>query len=332
MTVASHKKTCFVYWDPHPAHRAWAESVRAQSYSFVPRNSLFLKSHGLLLHLFAFLKALVFLPRADVYLLESPMMITAVLSRVLFFPQRKVLAINSDPFLWVLPRYSWPVRAAFSLLIKRINGYLSTSAMMDSFADTTGKPHTIVALPLNPSYLNVQADMNSINGCFIGPHLNTKKGVDILIDVFSALPHQEQRKLFLIGNVHEPVVQKKLNGKPNIIVTGRVPRPEDYLKQCGLYLNLARFEPAGINILEAMAAGIPPIVSRMCGFASLVEKVSPKLVVPLNKERIVKTILWLERSGKKSRLGQRAKRLVRPFTPQHSVRDFQKKFAQLLLT
>ncbi len=320
MSIASHKKTCFVYWDPHPAHRAWAESVNAQLYSFVPGNSSFLKSHGFLLHLFAFLKALVLLPKADVYLLESPMMVTAVLSRVLFFSHRKILAINSDPFLWVLPRYSWLIRTVFSLVIKRINGYLSTSIMMDSFAATAGKPHTVVALPLNPSYFHVQADMNSLNGCFIGPHLNTKKGVDILIDVFASLPHQEQRKLFLIGNVREPVIQKKLNGKPNMIVTGRVPRPEDYLKKCGLYLNLARFEPAGI----------PPIVSRMCGFASFVKQVSPKLVVPLQKERIVKTILWLERSGHKACLGQKAKRLFRSFTPQRSVRDFQKKFAQLL--
>ncbi len=320
-------KTCFIYWDPHPVHKIWAKSVNSEFYSFVPFNSKILKSNGILLHVSAFLKALFTLPKADVYLMESPMMITAVYLRSLF-SKRKIIAINSDPFLWILPKYNPIIRKPFEFLIKRINGYLSTSEMMDSFAAKTGKKHVISDLFINQDYLNINVNLSSKNACFIGPHLNTNKGVDILVDVFSELPEQEKRNLYLIGNT-TPEVEKRIKNK-NIHVTGRVSDPGEYLKRCGLYFNLARFEPAGINILEAMAVGIPPIVSNMCGFSSILKKVSPRLVVSLNKKEIIKTVNWLENSGQKKNLGRKAKEIAKRFTKQNSISDFKKKFNLLL--
>ena len=326
------KKTCFVYWDPHPAHRDWANAISAQFYSFAPFNSSFIKSNGILMHMAAFLKALFFLPKADIYLLESPMMITAVLCRTLFSRKRKVLTINSDPFFWALPTWNKITQKIFLLLIQRIDGYLSTSPMMDEFTTETGKPHVFVDLDVRPSFFRLKPDLSNLNACFIGPHINTKKGVDTLIDVFSSLPKQESRKLYLIGPVQEDVIKQKLKGKNNIIVTGRIPFSslENYLEQCGVYLNLARLEPAGINILESMAAGIPPIVTNTCGFSYLVKQISPKLVVPHDKKAIRNTILWLERSGQKKALGQKAKQMARKFTKQHSLKDFQNKVQYLL--
>jgi len=326
------KKTCFVYWDPHPAHRDWAQAVSARFHPFVPFNSGFIKSHGILMHILAFLKALLFLPPADVYLLESPMMITAVLCRTLFSRRRKVLAINSDPFFWMLPRWNKITQWAFRTMIRRIDGYLSTSPMMDNYAASTGKQHAIVDLDVKPSFFKLSPDLSSKNACFIGPHINTKKGVDILIDVFASLPDQESRKLYLIGAVQEKEIQRKMQGKSNIIVTGKVPFSglEACLEKCGLYLNLARLEPAGINILEAMAAGIPPIVSGMCGFSYVVRQISPRLVVPLDRQKIRDAILWLERSGRKKATGRKARQLARRFTKKNSLDDFQEKFRQLV--
>ena len=328
--VKKDLNVCFVYWDPHQAHRKWAESVNAKFYSFVPFNSKLIKSNGILLHLCAFIKALFFLPISDVYLIESPIMVTALLSRTIFSSKIKVFAINSDPFLWVLPEFSSLVKNVFKSLIKRVNGYLSTSEMMDKLAEKTRKHHEIVDLYVNPTYFKVNANLKSKNACFIGPHLNTKKGVDTLVNVFSKLPEQEKRNLYLVGTIQDSVISEKIKDKKNIHVTKHVSDPGDYLKRCGLYLNLARFEPAGINILEAMAAGIPPIVSNMCGFSSVVRKVSSKLVVTSNENKIVKTVLWLEKSKEKRSLGKKAKNIVHKFTEKHSVEDFKAKFNKLL--
>lgn len=331
------KSVCFVYWDPHPIHKAWAQSVNARFYSFVPFNSKIIKSNGILLHICAFLKALFLLPIADVYLMESPMMIPQILCRTLF-SRKKIIAINSDPFLWALPKFNVLVRKTFKLLIRRINGYISTSEMMDSFAEKTNKKHEIVDLFVNSEYLKTNADLSSKNICFIGPHLNKNKGVDILVDVFSKLPDKDQRKLYLIGYVYDSRIKTKIKNisglRRNVIMTGRVPDPAMYLKKCGLYLNLARFEPAGINIIESMATGIPPIVSNMCGFSSIVKKISPNLVVNLNEKNeksILSAIHWLEHSGKKKMLGKKAKLIARKYTKQHSISDFKEKFQKLIV-
>lgn len=89
------ERVCFVFWDPHSIHKTWAESVDAKPYSFVPFNSSgiskIIKSNGVLLHFFAILKSLFFLPEADVYLMESPMMITALFFKTLFSNKKRYL-------------------------------------------------------------------------------------------------------------------------------------------------------------------------------------------------------------------------------------------------
>lgn len=322
-------KTCFVYWDPHKVHRTWAEAVKATFTPFVPFNFFLFKKNGALLHLSALLKGL-FLPRADVYVLESPMMVTALLPRLLFF-RPKVIAINSDPFFFSARGYRGLTKKYFDWLLTKITGIISTSEIMANAAKTYKPLPRRVSHAVAPIFIDTQRfskaapDLKSENFCFIGPHLNAQKGVDRLIALFRKL--NPQGKLYLIGTATHDI-EDLASQDHRVVITGRVPDPADYLNQCAYYLNLARLEPAGANILEAMSAGFVPVVSKDCGVAPIVAKLSSKLVVDADKLTAAR-FTALKPLLRDAVLSQKARALAKNFSQTASVRAFTAAFSKL---
>ena len=315
-------KTCFVYWDPHRVHRAWAESLHSRFWAFVPFR--FLKRNGILLHISAFLKGL-FLPCADTYLLESPMMITALLPRLLF-SKPKIIAINSDPFFFSLRRYKGIIKKYFDWTLQFLDVIISTSEMMANSAKSYPKlqkrvKHAIVPISIDvQKFAKLTPNTSTDNFCFIGPHINHQKGADYAIKLFKKL--NTNSKLFLIGNATLEI-KKLVQGDKRIVITGFVPNLIDYLSKSKYYLNLSRLEPAGANILEAMTAGFVPLVSKDCGVAPVVAKLSPKLVVDPDKDDLVKRFNDVKEMMIDPALSKKARMLAKTFTVQASIAKFQ---------
>ncbi len=314
-------KTCFVYWDPHRVHRAWAESLNAKFTPFAPINIL--KKNGLLLHLGALIKG-IFLPRADTYLLESPMMVTALLPR-LIFSKPKIIAINSDPFFLSLRNYRGITKKYFDWTLKFIDLIVSTSPMMRGLAEKYPRTpkktkHAVVPIFIDSQkFARITPDASSQNFCFIGPHLNKQKGVDRLISLFKKL--NPTGTLFLIGTA-TPEIASLARKDERILITGRIKDPERILKQCAYYLNLARFEPAGANILEAMAAGFVPVVSKDCGVAPIVAKLGKEFVVDPDSGNLASTFKKFQTRLSDPALSRKARSLARKFTPAASIAAF----------
>jgi len=321
-------KACFVYWDPHRVHKTWAESVRARFRSFVP--FAFLKKNGILLHLSAFLKGF-FLPRADVYLLESPMMVTALLPRLLF-GSKKIIAINSDPFFFSLRSYRGLTKKYFDWTLRFIDCIVSTSELMANAAKTYPRlpqrvRHAVVPIFIDTSRFSRLTPAKTGNFCFIGPHVNRQKGADRLIKLFKQL--DADAKLFMIGNATQDIA-KLAKTDSRVVITGKVPNYLDYITQSTYYFNLARLEPAGANILEAMAAGFVPMVSKDCGVAPAVAKLSPKLVVDPDKDDLVKRFNDAKTLMTDPALSKKARMLASTFTEQASVKKFKSALSQIL--
>ena len=55
---------------------------------------------------------------------------------------------------------------------------------------------------------------------------------------------------------------EKLNLHQRMIFKGNVEKVEDYLKESDIYIHSATYEPLGLVILEAMAAGLPSVYLR----------------------------------------------------------------------
>ncbi|OUR65485.1 hypothetical protein A9Q79_00365 [Methylophaga sp. 42_25_T18] len=117
----------------------------------------------------------------------------------------------------------------------------------------------------------------------VGTAFNTK-GVDRSISAVAALPEKQRAnsKLFIAGDgdLKSYMEQaKKLGVETHIeFLGGRKDIPE-LLLAADLLLHPARKENTGTVILEAMVAGLPVIVSQVCGYAKHVSKSKAGIVV-----------------------------------------------------
>jgi glycosyltransferase involved in cell wall biosynthesis len=98
--------------------------------------------------------------------------------------------------------------------------------------------------------------------------LVSEKGMDLLIDAFrAAFPtRQEPVRLVIVG---DGPLRAELGARaasdPRIILSGAQREIAPFHCSFDVYVSAARFEPFGIAILEAMAAGCPLILTRSQG-------------------------------------------------------------------
>lgn len=111
------------------------------------------------------------------------------------------------------------------------------------------------------------------------------KGVDRSVEALAALPEQLRRKtrLMVIGQDNPASVQRlarKLNVAGQFqVLTGRddVPR---FMQGADLLIHPARHENTGTVLVEAIVAGLPVLVTDVCGYAHFVAEADMGRVLP----------------------------------------------------
>lgn len=326
-----NKKIAFIAYVPHHIHKAWAESTCDNVYKYTlstlknGRNINFLGNSPILNQAFSFFKGF-FIPMYDVFLCEGVATMLPVILKKKINKKIKCVVINSDTFFYNLMN-SKKISPIFLKYVKNIDGMISTSYYMKKQAEQfINVPHRVV-------YPWVDYDKFS----HISPKLNLKKigfftaigknkGADIMIDTFNIIRKKDKKyNLILVGKIEE-----KINTNfPGINTVGFVPPQEmsKYFNAIGSYLNPARNEPFGVNILEAMATGIPPLVSDCCGAAEIVSKVSKDLITSTDPKEIASRLLWLDDDIEyKEKLGRKCRKIASKYTKEASVKSFQKEF------
>ena len=95
-----------------------------------------------------------------------------------------------------------------------------------------------------------------------------EKGVDRLVRVFRRLfPNgDEQVRLIIVGDGPDRADIESLAAQdPRIVFAGVQSNVAPYYRGFDTYVSAARFEPFGLSILEAMAAGCPLVLTRSEG-------------------------------------------------------------------
>jgi glycosyltransferase involved in cell wall biosynthesis len=97
----------------------------------------------------------------------------------------------------------------------------------------------------------------------------------------------------------------------------------DAIKSSDMVAVPSRFEPFGIIALEAMAAGVPIVVSRVGGLAEIVEDDVDGLEVDPDSPRSIAdaTIRLLSDRALASRLAARAREKVKAYNWEHSAAE-----------
>ena len=162
-----------------------------------------------------------------------------------------------------------------------------------------------------------------MTGLFVGRLDQEQKGLEPLVRSLAILPRSVPFRLRLVGEDWggAEVVQRlarTLGVADRVTLVGRLPRAEllaEYARADLLVLP-SLFEPFGIVLLEAMAAGLPVIASRVGGIPEVVaDGVTGLLVEPGNASELASAVLrFAESPSLRARMGSRGRERVRSYS------------------
>jgi glycosyltransferase involved in cell wall biosynthesis len=117
-------------------------------------------------------------------------------------------------------------------------------------------------------------------------NFRAQKGHAVLIEAFAAVARQmPEARLVLLGDGPELSAARRLIGKRGLAGRVELPGPQadvwPWLARAHVFALASHYEPLGIAVLEAMAAGLPVVATGVGGIAELVEPgVTGELVPP----------------------------------------------------
>lgn len=102
--------------------------------------------------------------------------------------------------------------------------------------------------------------------------LTLSKGGDYVIQVAKSLLKQQSKLKIVVVGGYEPNLEEKARQVGNIDLIGRVNDPQliELLKNAIALLYLSRYEGFGIPPLEAMAAGVPAVISNCASLPEII--------------------------------------------------------------
>jgi glycosyltransferase involved in cell wall biosynthesis len=151
--------------------------------------------------------------------------------------------------------------------------------------------------------------------------LEHEKAPEVLIKAWKqVLKTHHDAKLVLLGEGRKRSELEKLVAELGIAgsveLKGSVPNVKDYLSQAMVFVLPSRIEGVPISMLEAMAAGVPVIVTPVGDIPDIIKhEENGILVSPDNNDELGAAIVGLLKDGeKRSRLAEKARLSVEAFS------------------
>ena len=151
--------------------------------------------------------------------------------------------------------------------------------------------------------------------CFTG-NIRPVKGVDALLDAFLLIPPASNARLLLVGENRDHRVRRMLDmaGVKERCIWLGYRRDASAIAGAAHAFVMPSVEREGLSraVIEAMAQGVPPIVTNVGGMPELVEhNVSGIVIPPRDPEAIASAIIALEKDpALRERLGREAARRI----------------------
>jgi len=237
------------------------------------------------------------------------------------------LAHHIRPFPFLLTAHNIAeggtlTRLAVKTIAQRAKAIIAVSqAVADSLVTLGAPPEKIIVISNGVdtehfAHLPTQADARRSLGLAPNTYtlgciarLSPEKGVDTLIQAAAALP--DMRVIIAGDGPQRNTLQAAL--PPNVSLLGRIPDTRALLSAVNALVIPSRMEGQGIVALEAMAAHVPIIASRVGGLAEMLsENDTALLIPPANPDALVRAITRLRADpALQEHLTHTAARLVR---------------------
>jgi len=321
-----NKKILYVFTGNHPVHRKFAETIT---------NNIIKFSWNL--------------PKGyDIYFFEGEYAKPILMRKIGLLPKKsKIFVLFADPRLYYLKkkiRFSYKTKkiSKMNILKKKIAIYLlkkidasicEGSFNADLLKEFGCKKQIKIIYPFisDEKYeklKKVKPNFRNYNILFVGngPDYYVK-GIEIMLKVFTDINKDfPKSKLFILGENWDAEKYKTKNvyfeGKKDI---------SHYLKNSSLLIHLGQGEGFGINVIEAMLAGVPAIVSEFTGAKDIAYKLNKNWVLPLEAKTIKTKIEEYFKMDKERKLNysKKAKNIGENFKQDNKLNEFKKTFLSL---
>lgn len=291
------------------------------------------------------LKFVIGMPKGyDVYLCEGTYIFPA-LAKKLGLIKGKIINIAASPiFYWMTTGEIKGFKKSFAMdMAREVDGFVSGSYMIDAFIrQLFPNAKTIVSCPFilperRKALLRRGREFPALDSkriLMIGTKDPRTKGIDLLVGAFLKLRKKDKDiKLDIVGVM--PGIERYLKDREGIKLLGSVTDAEDLadiIKGSAVYAHMGRGETFGISIVESMLGGLPCIVSEYTGTKRYVEKVSSRMVVPLDSDKLASALDWYFKLpiSRKKELSRRSVRYAMEFERRKIITKFLLDYGKML--
>jgi len=284
----------------------------------------------------------------DLFLIDN-LHVSPVLMKRLFLRDDQKIAVHlgSHTLYFLLSHYfSPPVEKLHLWALRNYDAIICEGQMAVEIANRLlGKRRppiyeTFIGLPSErmQRLLRVQPDLESRRIVFVGSGPGEfrmhYKGLDLMVEAMSiALETDPTMGFDVVGEWDEDIIERLTAirspaARERIRFLGRVEAITDVLEGAALYLHCARGDATPTAAIEAMAAGVVPLVSEWTGARQLVIDVCEKLIAPLDAAEIAARIAWYFAlpSEERQRLSERTRYVARGYTEDRAAEHYRATF------
>jgi glycosyltransferase involved in cell wall biosynthesis len=335
-------RVAMLYQDPHPAHRGFAEAVGADLVDY----------HRLQVGPLGDTIAEDILngvryPEYDVYLIEGSRPLYAALTRR-FTGAGKLIYLCADHGLHELGSPDFEGDSAFKSLIGKfgtpavravarrgIDGVIAVSEFAAEFTRPIVGPDTPITIAhpyIQPENYDSLVDVTPVLDSNVAVTVGRSwryKGVDLLVEAWptvrEAYPDAE---LHVVGSGH-PESYDEVAG---VHRRGYVEELMDAFKPASLFVQPSRVDTFPVSTLEAMRAGLVPLVTETTGTRSEARAINTKLAVPADPSSLAEGVQnYFRRSlSDRESLSTAARARAERFDPESRKAAFRDAFRDIL--
>lgn len=177
-------------------------------------------------------------------------------------------------------------------------------------------------------------DNNDIVLLFVGNPFK-RKGLEYAIEALTKI--RKNTKLLVFGkNVGNDIanyqkIAKKLGVRGRFVYGGFTDKISEYFAAGDIFLFPTLYEPFGLVVLEAMASGLPVVVSQEAGAAELVENGKHGLLLnnPKDSDEIAEKVNYLIDNNLIRKFGKNARREAEKHTWERTAKEMLKVFKEV---
>jgi glycosyltransferase involved in cell wall biosynthesis len=322
----------------HPVHRRFGESCSASHRlrDMAAKNQLApLKALNLL-------RSSLSVPAGyDYVVCESCYYYPALKRRMGMLGKTKIINMSCGPVFYHLlsGRISGLEKSVLLGLLKDVDGHLVYGTYGTELLTRLGekKPTGIIYPFVGDASMaalsKVKPALQSHSIAVIATSDPYNKGLDVLFFAMKKVrEHFDDATLSIITRLEPGVIEAVAGFEPDYMVVQRnVPAISDVFNKAALYVQPTRGDMFPVACIEAMAAGVPCIVSEENGMKEFTGKLDKDMVVPVDSDRLADAIIeYFDRPQKeKKELSDRSRKAAAFFNEKDMAALFKKELSAL---